>query len=428
MFYVSIPKEVLNKVMDSAKSTDKEVIGVLIGKIEKHTVVVEDAVSGEQESDNTRAVLPPKTIAEVTDKILKGDIKGRIVGWYHSHPGFGIFMSGTDINTQRNLQQFSSNVTALIVEPDDEERGFFTLHEDHVVQLEDDQVHVYEEGEEAIPERFSSPPKVPKPKKKRVRKMPKPFMPMPESHGMNTKVIALGLAAAMIGLAIVGMIIFWNIDFSPKISKVDDINLIGENRRNQQDIPLFNDMMEVQANITIGEGSINESGVRFYIGLEEEGWHFLGNENIPNNSTYTLAFNTSRHDEGLHQIKVNFTDNKENTWEKVSMAFIIDNVPDSPQVRVLDPDEGDIINENIIIYAEIMDPENNIHSVGFYYQNASINETKINPTEHVGGAVYKTTWGIGPLTNGTYDIRVKAEDRNLYMDEDMITVTILHGG
>ncbi|NJL57944.1 hypothetical protein HC928_24580 [bacterium] len=24
-----------------------------------------------------------------------------IVGWYHSHPGHGIFLSGTDLNTQR---------------------------------------------------------------------------------------------------------------------------------------------------------------------------------------------------------------------------------------------------------------------------------------------------------------------------------------
>ena len=26
-----------------------------------------------------------------------------VVGWYHSHPGFGCWLSGTDINTQQVL-------------------------------------------------------------------------------------------------------------------------------------------------------------------------------------------------------------------------------------------------------------------------------------------------------------------------------------
>ncbi len=427
MFYVSIPKEVLNKIMDSAKSTDKEIIGILVGKIEKHTIVIEDAVTGEQESGNTRAALPPKTIAEVTDKILKGDIKGRIVGWYHSHPGFGIFMSSTDINTQRNLQQFSSNVTALIVEPDDEEAGFFTLHEDAVVQLEEDQVHVYEEGEEVIPERFSSPPKVPEPKRRRGRKLVKPFMPVPESSGINTKVIAFGLAAAMICLAVVGIIIFQNIDLSPKISKVDDINLIGENRRNQQDIPIFMDTMEVQANITIGEGNINESGVRFYFGLEGVAWHFLTNINTPRNNTYALVINISRRGEGDHHIKVNFTDTNGNTWEKVSELFIVDNIPDPPEARFINVREGDILNGTITLFATVEDIEDNIYSVTFYYLNESGNWSAIGNTRF-DIFVYITQFDTNLLTNGTYDIKVKAEDRNLYMDEEVITVTILHGG
>jgi proteasome lid subunit RPN8/RPN11 len=29
-----------------------------------------------------------------------------VVGWYHSHPGFGCWLSGIDVNTQFNNQNF----------------------------------------------------------------------------------------------------------------------------------------------------------------------------------------------------------------------------------------------------------------------------------------------------------------------------------
>jgi proteasome lid subunit RPN8/RPN11 len=46
---------------------------------------------------------------------MKKEIDGLIIGWYHSHPGYGIFMSDTDIQTQSRFQQFSDNVVALVL-------------------------------------------------------------------------------------------------------------------------------------------------------------------------------------------------------------------------------------------------------------------------------------------------------------------------
>jgi len=43
-----------------------------------------------------------------------------VVGWYHSHPGHGAFMSGTDVNTQ--TQFFNRlNQVAIVVDPINEE-------------------------------------------------------------------------------------------------------------------------------------------------------------------------------------------------------------------------------------------------------------------------------------------------------------------
>lgn len=428
MFYVSISKGVLEKVMDRAKSTDDEVIGILVGSIENHTIVIEDAVSGEQDSDNTRAALPPKTIAEVTDKIMKGDIEGRIVGWYHSHPGFGIFMSSTDINTQKNLQQFSSKVTAMIADPDDEDFGFFTLHDvEGVIQLEEEHIHIYEDGEEKIPERFASPPKIPKKEIKKVRKFGMAMPPAPEPRGTGTKIIAIGVTVAVICMAIAGIIFFRNIVENHEYSTVDDVSLFGEKAKNQQNISIFSDVMEVRANVTVVEGKITPQGLRFYLSLKGGGWRFVGNDSIPINDTYVLFFNTSGHEEGIHNLKVNFTDTLNNTWEKVSEPFIIDNVPDIPHVSFLNLRRGDTLDGIVTAYAEVNDLEDNVYSLKFFYLNSTRNWSKMGESKHVGGHVYSTDWDTNRFRNGTYRIKVEAVDRNLYMDEEMITVNIQHG-
>jgi len=40
-----------------------------------------------------------------------------VVGWYHSHPGFGCWLSGVDINTQANFEQLTKRAVAVVVDP-----------------------------------------------------------------------------------------------------------------------------------------------------------------------------------------------------------------------------------------------------------------------------------------------------------------------
>jgi len=39
------------------------------------------------------------------------------VGWYHSHPGYSCFLSGIDVNTQRNNQMIADPWLAVVVDP-----------------------------------------------------------------------------------------------------------------------------------------------------------------------------------------------------------------------------------------------------------------------------------------------------------------------
>jgi len=40
-----------------------------------------------------------------------------VVGWYHSHPGFGCWLSGTDCNTQQSFEQLHARNVAVVVDP-----------------------------------------------------------------------------------------------------------------------------------------------------------------------------------------------------------------------------------------------------------------------------------------------------------------------
>ena len=43
--------------------------------------------------------------------------KEMVVGWYHSHPGFGCWLSGVDMNTQTSFEQLNARAVAVVVDP-----------------------------------------------------------------------------------------------------------------------------------------------------------------------------------------------------------------------------------------------------------------------------------------------------------------------
>lgn len=40
-----------------------------------------------------------------------------VVGWYHSHPGFGCWLSSVDINTQQSFEQLDKRAIAFVIDP-----------------------------------------------------------------------------------------------------------------------------------------------------------------------------------------------------------------------------------------------------------------------------------------------------------------------
>jgi COP9 signalosome complex subunit 5 len=51
---------------------------------------------------------------ELMEKVGRGH---KYIGWYHSHPGFGCWLSGIDCNTQKYMQTLNKTWFALVVDP-----------------------------------------------------------------------------------------------------------------------------------------------------------------------------------------------------------------------------------------------------------------------------------------------------------------------
>ncbi|MGD0176734.1 MAG: DUF998 domain-containing protein [Candidatus Bathyarchaeia archaeon] len=158
---MSIAKPVNDKIVRAARTTKNEIIGVLIGRFQDNTIIIEDSVTGESATEPHRAILSSKALAEIADGIVTGRIKGNIVGWYHSHTHGGLFFSQTDIATQSILQQFSTLISGMVVDASTGDVGFFRVEPSsgQAVRIPDERITVYTVRSAAVrPEAKAEPP------------------------------------------------------------------------------------------------------------------------------------------------------------------------------------------------------------------------------------------------------------------------------
>lgn len=121
-----IDSEVVRQIRQHARSSSNtEVCGVLIGQDRDLRVEVTACIQGQNaEEAGAHVTFTQDTwehIYAVKDKKFPGE---RIVGWYHSHPGFGIFLSEHDTFIHQNF--FSSpGQVAWVFDPHSDEEGCF---------------------------------------------------------------------------------------------------------------------------------------------------------------------------------------------------------------------------------------------------------------------------------------------------------------
>jgi COP9 signalosome complex subunit 5 len=91
------------------------------GYVEGDTFVVTDAFRLPVEGTETRVNVQEEANEYLVKYLDLCRAQGRqenVVGWYHSHPGYGCWLSGIDVETEAMQQQFQDPFLAVVIDPD----------------------------------------------------------------------------------------------------------------------------------------------------------------------------------------------------------------------------------------------------------------------------------------------------------------------
>lgn len=110
----------LKMVMHARSGGNLEVMGLMQGKVVGDTFVVVDSFALPVEGTETRVSAQNEAYEYMVQYQSQSQEAGRrevIVGWYHSHPGYGCWMSGIDCSTQMHNQTFQDPFLAVVIDP-----------------------------------------------------------------------------------------------------------------------------------------------------------------------------------------------------------------------------------------------------------------------------------------------------------------------
>ncbi|CAH8503288.1 unnamed protein product [Schistosoma haematobium] len=96
-----------------------EVMGLMLGEfVDDYTVTVVDVFAMPQSGTGVSVeAVDPVFQAKMLDMLRQTGRPEMVVGWYHSHPGFGCWLSGVDMNTQQSFEALSDRAVAVVVDP-----------------------------------------------------------------------------------------------------------------------------------------------------------------------------------------------------------------------------------------------------------------------------------------------------------------------
>ncbi|KAK5162744.1 multicatalytic endopeptidase [Saxophila tyrrhenica] len=96
-----------------------EVMGLMLGEfVDDYTVRVVDVFAMPQSGTGVSVeAVDPVFQTKMMDMLRQTNRPETVVGWYHSHPGFGCWLSSVDINTQQSFEQLTPRAVAVVIDP-----------------------------------------------------------------------------------------------------------------------------------------------------------------------------------------------------------------------------------------------------------------------------------------------------------------------
>lgn len=108
-------------VMHARSGGSLEIMGLMQGKVIGNTFIVTDAFRLPVEGTETRVNAGAEADEYQVNYLQSCRDNGRpdnAIGWYHSHPGYGCWLSGIDVSTQMLQQSFQDPYLAVVIDPD----------------------------------------------------------------------------------------------------------------------------------------------------------------------------------------------------------------------------------------------------------------------------------------------------------------------
>ena len=128
--------EVARLIRQHARSSSKaEICGVLIGSNGGGFTAIDASIPGANAvQGGTHVTFTQETWEHIYRVKDRDHPNARIVGWYHSHPGFGVFLSDHDTFIHKNFFSAEHQV-AWVYDPHSDEEGCFGWVGDRIERL-----------------------------------------------------------------------------------------------------------------------------------------------------------------------------------------------------------------------------------------------------------------------------------------------------
>lgn len=96
-----------------------EVMGLMLGQfVDDYTINCVDVFAMPQSGTGVSVeAVDPVFQTKMLEMLKQTGRPEMVVGWYHSHPGFGCWMSGVDINTQQSFEALNQRAVAVVIDP-----------------------------------------------------------------------------------------------------------------------------------------------------------------------------------------------------------------------------------------------------------------------------------------------------------------------
>lgn len=136
-FRVFLSEDAFDRAVERGSAdTTREIGGVLVGEVLKDDagpyLKIETTIDALHADEKGAELTFTHATWEHINKEMDTKHKGKkLVGWYHTHPGFGVFLSDRDQFIQKSFFNLPFQV-AFVYDPKSKEHGMFTWHDNEV--------------------------------------------------------------------------------------------------------------------------------------------------------------------------------------------------------------------------------------------------------------------------------------------------------